>query len=226
MNARVENGLTPLHLAAGNNDNSHVVQYLLSRVADSNARDANGETPLHLAAKGDLCRSDEVHCRFLFSYLLYNSASPNTLNAEGDSPLHVVISRALDHRLVWMLLEFGADPALMNSEGATALHMGLALPRYYRDEHARAHDIVNAVLDSGVDVNIRSGPATGSQEKSLGLATPLHWEMFYSRSYDEVTKVLIRQGADLQATNQLGETPCQLTTRLTRLGDIYQQVCA
>ena len=57
-------------------------------------------------------------------------------------PLHVVISRALDHRLVWMLLEFGADPALMNSEGATALHMAVALyylePRYYRDESARA----------------------------------------------------------------------------------------
>ena len=216
VNARVENGLTPLHLAAGNNDNSHIVQYLLSRAADSNARDENGDTPLHLAAKGDLCKRDEVHCEFLFSFLLYNSADANALNDEGNSPLHVVISRALDHRLVWMLLEFGADPALMNSEGATALHMALALPRYNRDEPAHALEIVHAVLDSGVDVNIRSGPATGSQEKSLGLATPLHWAVFHARFDVEFLKLLVRQGADLQATNQLGETPCQLTTRLGR----------
>ena len=229
VKARDENGLTPLHLAAGNNDNSHIVQYLLSRAADSNAKDANGETPLHLAAKGDLCRRHEAHCRFLVSHLLYNSADTNALNNEGVPPLHIVISRALDHTLVRMLLEFGADPALMNSEGATALHMAVALyyrePRYYRDESARALDIVNELLDSGMDVNIRSGPATGLQDEGLGLATPLHWAVFHARFDVEFLKLLVRQGADLQATNQLGETPCQLTTRLGRVLYNYQHVC-
>ena len=220
VNARVENGLTPLHLAAGNNDNSHIVQYLLSRAADSNARDENGDTPLHLAAKGDLCKRDEVHCEFLFSFLLYNSADANALNDEGNSPLHIVISRALDHTLVRMLLEFGADPALMNSEGATALHFAVvALNRDPRPE------ILRALLDSGMDVDIRSGPATGFQDEGLGLATPLHWAVFHARFDVEFLKLLVRQGADLQATNQLGETPCQLTTRLTRLAYSYQQVC-
>ena len=225
VKARDENGLTPLHLAAGNNGNSHIVQYLLSRGADSNARDANGETPLHLAAKGDLCRRHEAHCRFLVSHLLYNSADTNALNNEGDSPLHFAISSALDRSLIRMLLEFGADPALMNSEGATALHMALALPRYRRDEHANTLGIVNALLDSGMDVNIRSGPATGSQQEGLGLATPLHWVMYYSRSNDEVAKDLVRRGADLQATNQLSETPCQLAIRFIKMGSSYQQVC-
>ena len=220
VNARDENGLTPLHLAAGNNDNSHIVQYLLSRVADSNARDENGDTPLHLAAKGDLCKRDEVHCEFLFSFLLYNSADANALNDEGNSPLHIVISRALDHTLVRMLLEFGADPALMNSEGATALHFAVvALNRDPRPE------ILRALLDSGMDVNIRSGPATGFQDEGLGLATPLHWAVFYARFDVEFLKLLVRQGADLQATNQLGETPCQLTTRLGRVLYNYQHVC-
>ena len=217
VNARDENGLTPLHLAAGNNDNSHVVRFLLSRGAESNARDENGDTPLHLAAKGDLCKRDEVHCEFLFSFLLYNSADANALNDEGNSPLHIVISRALDHTLVRMLLEFGADPALMNSEGATALHFAVvALNRDPRPE------ILRALLDSGMDVDIRSGPATGFQDEGLGLATPLHWAVFYARFDVEFLKLLVRQGADLQATNQLGETPCQLTIRLGRILYNYQ----
>lgn len=225
VNAKNEDGETPLHLAAGSNESARVVQHLLSRGADANVMDENGDTPLHWAAREQRCR-DKVYCRILFEFLLHNGANPNALNSQGVSPLHIVVSKALDGELVRTLLEFGADPSLTNAEGATALHMALALRRRYLDESERAASIVHALLESGVDVNLRSGPATGSQEVSLGLATPLHWEMFYASSTNvEVAKALLRRGADLQATNQLGETPCQMAVRIIRMGYVFQQVC-
>ena len=50
VNAREENGWTPLHLAAGNNGNPKVIIALLKAGANVNARTESGWTSLHLAA--------------------------------------------------------------------------------------------------------------------------------------------------------------------------------
>ena len=47
VNARTEDGYTPLHQAAGDNKNPEVLTLLLDAGADVNARDEAGDTPLH-----------------------------------------------------------------------------------------------------------------------------------------------------------------------------------
>jgi ankyrin repeat protein len=51
VNARDENGVTPLMLAAQFNSNSEVITAFLKAGAEVNARDENGVTPLMLAAQ-------------------------------------------------------------------------------------------------------------------------------------------------------------------------------
>jgi ankyrin repeat protein len=46
VNARDNNGVTPLHLAAGRN----VAELLLANMAEVNARDNHGATPLYIAS--------------------------------------------------------------------------------------------------------------------------------------------------------------------------------
>ena len=50
LDARGKNGWTPLHVAAGINDNPAVITALLDGGAEPDARDENGWTPLHAAA--------------------------------------------------------------------------------------------------------------------------------------------------------------------------------
>ena len=50
VEARAENGITPLHLAAAQNSDPAVVELLLDEGADTKVKDWNDRTPLHLAA--------------------------------------------------------------------------------------------------------------------------------------------------------------------------------
>ena len=49
MNAKIENGCTPLHVAASHG-RIEVVKILLNNGADMNAKTEDGHTPLHWAA--------------------------------------------------------------------------------------------------------------------------------------------------------------------------------
>jgi hypothetical protein len=51
VNAKDDNGWTPLHLAA-ENGRKQVAELLIAKGADVNAKDDNGWTPLHLAVDG------------------------------------------------------------------------------------------------------------------------------------------------------------------------------
>ncbi|MGI9256467.1 MAG: ankyrin repeat domain-containing protein [Salinispira sp.] len=53
INARDENGTTPLMAASGNTQNPDVITVLINVGADINARDENGSTPLMAAARNN-----------------------------------------------------------------------------------------------------------------------------------------------------------------------------
>ena len=84
VNAKDDNGKTPLHWAAsaGSKD---VAELLLANKAEVNAKENHGRTPLHLAAA-------EGH-KDMAELLLANKAEVNAKDNHGDTPLHLAVSQ-------------------------------------------------------------------------------------------------------------------------------------
>ncbi len=80
VNARSNDGATPLHFAAANNSTSEAVSQLLKAGAKANARDKDGRTPLHLAARSNA--NPEVT-----ELLLEAGADAKTKDASGMRPI-------------------------------------------------------------------------------------------------------------------------------------------
>jgi hypothetical protein len=94
VNARDENGQTPLHWAAihGRVD---VARLLLEHGADVNARDENGQTPLRWAA---------IHGHVdVARLLLDHGADPSIRDRDGRTPLD--IARAMGHKELVRVIE-------------------------------------------------------------------------------------------------------------------------
>lgn len=125
VNARNAQGETALMLAAikGHLD---IVKALLARDADVNQ---TGWTPLHYAASGTLPQQTDVVALLLEQHAYIDAGSPN-----GTTPLMMAAQYGTDAS-VQLLLSEGADPALKNQQGLTAVDFAL---RAEREELAAA----------------------------------------------------------------------------------------
>ncbi|EAY08855.1 ankyrin repeat protein, putative [Trichomonas vaginalis G3] len=77
INAKDEDGCTPLHYAAGNN-NKETAEILISNGADINAKNKDGSTPLHWAAIDGSKETTEI--------LISNGADINAKDKDGCTP--------------------------------------------------------------------------------------------------------------------------------------------
>jgi ankyrin repeat protein len=103
LEARDEQGMTPLHMAV-QGMRLEVARFLLDRGADVNALNEDERSPLHLAA----LRGDEAMTRLL----LERGAEPNArtrVEVGWRTPLHLAALRG-DVAVTRALLERGADP--------------------------------------------------------------------------------------------------------------------
>ena len=107
VNAKREDGWTPLHFAASQNA-SEVVNVLLANGAEVNAKDYGGDTPLRFAAFFDAFEAVEI--------LLANGAEVNAKDNYGGTPLHSAA--------VWNSSE-AAAVLLANGAEVNAKKMGL-----------------------------------------------------------------------------------------------------
>ncbi|KAJ2559732.1 hypothetical protein EV175_000198 [Coemansia sp. RSA 1933] len=79
VNAKDENGYTPLH-AAASWKHIELLKYLIANGGNVNIVDADGDTPLHIC--------EDVACA---QTLLDNGADPSTENHEGLTPVHTTL---------------------------------------------------------------------------------------------------------------------------------------
>ena len=116
--ARIEvqddEGLTPLHLAAGYGP-AESVQVLLDHRADIGARNTEGQTPLHLAAEND---SAEV----LQALVAAGGVDHAARDADGWTPLHVAAAIGSPEG-VKILLDAYADREARDHVDRTPLHL-------------------------------------------------------------------------------------------------------
>ena len=203
VNARGEDGKTPLHWAVGDED---IMRLLIARGARIDAKDRYGCTPLHWAS------GLYGVCRHAAELLIANGADVNAKDLENAAPIHHVLFSGLEHMdMVRMLLDKGPqqdifvaaalgnvggveaflkqDPKLLNAkvlQDWTPLHFAARCAQ---------QEVAALLIARGADVN----------EKEYVGMTPLH--LAASSGDNGVMALLIAKGADVNLKDRRGKTP-------------------
>ena len=201
MNAKNDDGDTPLHFAASKGS-AEIVALLLANKAKVDEPDAEGMTALHRAARGGHGAAIEV--------LIANGAAVNTKNKAGLTPLELADADAVE-----VLRKHGAQSAV--KLGALS------------DDAANGNlEAVKQHLKAGSDVNGKdnlgarrfTGPPTMVTRKSLCFCwktrltqaratqmagSPLHGSAY--KGHVEIVAALITAKAEVNAKDTDGDTP-------------------
>ncbi|XP_064099279.1 poly [ADP-ribose] polymerase tankyrase-1-like isoform X2 [Macrobrachium nipponense] len=187
VNARDDQGLTALHLAASGKHpiSSEVVRALLNVGADPRAVDKKGNTPLHHA----ISLYDSAVPVMLLDESKKVSASSTKEFDEWARTFIGLQNQDFYTDIIPSLIRSGANVNSKNKQGETPIHLASLCG------HPYASEVVRTLISFGADVN-----ATDNNDD-----TPLHRTV---GSFNEkVAKVLLESGANTGAVNNLGSTP-------------------
>lgn len=189
-----EDGKTPLRLAV---EYGHrVVMWLLidARV-NIDKPDKEGKTPLHWAAE---------HCQLSAMWLLLENKA-NTMaganQADRMTPLHIAAFKGHESAVL-LLLTMGADPYQRDINGQTALYWAIV----------EGHKAVVQLLFLKADAQRLVRDIDHEDRTALHHAA--------SQGQREVTELLVRYGADINAKDVHGNTALQLARNLG-----HEEVC-
>ena len=199
VNAKDENGVTPLHWAAVASAPGRVAQLLLENGAKIVA-DGYGYTPLHFAMPA---RNAPSFAKVLIDY----GADVNAKSNRGYTPLHLAVKYGVGYgdsygetELVQLLIDNGAD---VNANEAPLLYEAiLENMLYYRGADVIVgENVIKLLIDNGADVNARHEKLPEVESAFCDSCTPLHVAIFIPRpeSMENVMKLLIDNGADVNA---------------------------
>ncbi|KAK4451554.1 hypothetical protein QBC34DRAFT_401310 [Podospora aff. communis PSN243] len=214
-----------------------VLSYLLQQGLDVNLADNKGATPLHLAAaygadefihmlldyKADIAVCDSTGRR-PFWYATLNRQLKNPVSVlerllceDSDvhakdvldaTPLHIAAHSALLPATRWLLSK-GANPAVLNSWGRTALHAAASSPC------VDSTDVLEMLLDHKpqtgaprVDINAPDGADMTAMHHIFWILDPQIPDCNFDPGVAIANaKLLLRRGANLAATDNAGNTP-------------------
>ena len=205
VNAKSENGGTPLHRAAiFNSGQKEIVELLLANGADVNAKYVDGTTPLDMATRSkhpnysaetaDLLRKHGGKHGVIngaaaggdieaVKGFLTAGTDVNAKDAGGETPLY----HAATKEIAELLIANGASVNAKTEYGRTPLH----------DAVFGGHkEVAELLISKGADVNAEGG---GS------FRTPLHDAAVFG--HKEIAELLIGKGADVNANDIIGWTP-------------------
>ena len=218
VNAKNDNGDTPLHTAAleGHSD---VVKLLVAAGADVKAKNDNGDTPLHTAAAYGHANIAKL--------LIDASADVNSKDDTGKTPLHYATSD-WSLKTAKVLIDAGADVKAKDNLGETPLHDALS---------AGYSNIVMLLIDADADVNaedakkrkpldmsvqnfqcrntellINAGAEVNAKDNYGG--TALHTAASIGDS--DIAKLLIDAGADINAKDNRVNTPHDIALKYNK----------
>ena len=180
-------GETPLHRACYNG-HLDVVRVLLEAGADLHATDNGGRTPLHRAC--DNGHLDVV--RVLFEA----GADLHATDDGGRTPLHLACDNG-HFDVVRVLFEAGADLHATDNCGRTPLHHACDDGQF---------DVVRFLLDAGALADLNAARQFWWTLHFIWLVGGFAGEGVGQRNFD-VVKMLLDEGAHLEARNSNGFTP-------------------
>ncbi len=181
MNAAEDRGLSPLHLAA--NSPEHV-EALVRAGANVNVADPSGQTPLHITTSARVVE-----------LLVQAGADVNAVDKLGNTPLmaHAAMDRPADVSAAAALLDAGADTAVLNHRGVSALKIAHESP----DER---HLIIELFEQRNItDIMLPDPRARDAQGR-----TALMQLVMDGKPHVPTIQKLLADGADVNARDRQG----------------------
>ena len=205
INVATDDGWTPLHAAVANaltgwrqDESSSInrIRDLIEAGAKIDTGDKNGRTPLHWAAwqgyanqaGGMLTIEGDV-----VATLLEYSAPVNQTEARGRTPLHYAAEMGYD-QIVYLLLRAGADTAITDRKGDTAVELAKKMER-------------KAVLQVFATGRLSADNSSTSESDNVKAANNESGEALVKAAWNgnlKQVKQLLEQGADVNYVDQDG----------------------
>ncbi|MDR1123864.1 MAG: ankyrin repeat domain-containing protein, partial [Elusimicrobiota bacterium] len=200
-----------IHYAVNKRDLEKVQQILKDVPSQAKAVDKNDNTPLHFFFYGFSCAdcgggddwgiSDslfkiqriqtEDNVKPILELLLKNGANVKAVNKNGTTPIHAAVKNNAPEEFISVLLKHSEDINARDKFGKTPLH------------YVESAKMAEFFIKNGADVNVVS---------SVLKRTPLHEAAIKRYQSEEITKVLVKAGADIKAKDKYGKTAFDLAT--------------
>ena len=212
LDARMQGGYTPLHLAAIYN-HKEIAAILIAAGTDVNAKNVRGMTPLHLAARSgrkvfaelliakgaDLDAKDENSLTPIDLAIQRNKTEIADLirkhGGKRGAAYSIHIAAKGDIKAVKQHLAAGVDVNLKDKIRGTPLHYAAAYGH---------KDIVKLLIAAGADVNL---------EDQVG-KTSMHYAAVNGRKV--IVQLLFANNSDVNAKDEKGKTPLDATSNFSK----------
>ena len=181
VNARFDDGQTPLHHAAIMNHQA-IVRYLLNNSADTSVQDSSGATPLHEAVRYGNYEIAE--------YLLSAGANVNAKDNLGKTPIMIVMPKDYVREMYSLLISYRADLGQKDMYGDTVLHTAAMLNIDV--------DAISILINHGADINARNKEGS----TPLGIAV--------TKKDIQTAQLLTSHGANIHTQDTNGNSPLSM----------------